>query len=127
MAGKELAAGGKRLARKALYTQLVVMCMLIAICSLGISINAAKSAAVGAIISIVPNLVFAIFAFRFAGASKNELVVKSFSQGAKLRMAIAIILFVVAFRLLHAIPEVVFASFAITTVSYWLAMFRQQH
>ncbi len=126
MAREELAAAGKRLAKKALYMQLVVMFVLVAICGAGMSVNAAKSAAIGALISILPNLVFATFAFKYAGASKNQLVVKSFSQGAKLRMAIAIILFVVAFKLLHAIPEVVFASFAITTVSYWLTMFRQQ-
>ncbi|WP_232373445.1 ATP synthase subunit I [Alteromonas sp. RKMC-009] len=102
------------------------MTLLVIISAWAMSVEVAKSAAIGAFISILPNAIFALFAFRYSGASKNELVVRSFSQGAKLRLVLAVILFVVAFKFLHAIPEAVFAAFAVTTVSYWLAMFRQQ-
>ena len=124
MVKTDLAGTGKRLARNALQIQGITLALLVIVTGLGISVEVAKSVAIGATISILPNLVFARFAFRYAGASKNELVVRSFSQGAKLRLLIAVILFVVAFKTLHAIPEAVFSGFAITTVSYWLAMFR---
>ena len=126
MVNRDLAGAGKKLARHALQIQVIVMTLLVIISAWAMSVEVAKSAALGALISILPNAIFALFAFRYSGASKNELVVRSFSQGAKLRLVLAVILFVVAFKFLHAIPEAVFAAFAVTTVSYWLAMFRQQ-
>ncbi|MBU2978429.1 ATP synthase subunit I [Alteromonas sp. C1M14] len=122
----DLASGGKKLARQALQIQLLVVFLLVVVVALTISSKAAVSAAIGGCISIVPNFIFALFAFRYAGASKNELVVRSFSQGAKLRLVVAVILFVIAFKGFNAIPEVVFSAFAVTSVSYWLAMFRQK-
>ena len=63
------------------------------------------------------------FAFRYAGASKNDLVARSFSQGSKLKLALTIILFVIAFKCLNAAPLEIFMAFVITTASHGLAMF----
>ncbi|MEG3765794.1 ATP synthase subunit I [Alteromonas sp. 14N.309.X.WAT.G.H12] len=122
----DLVSGGRKLARQAIQFQLLVLILLVVVIALTISSEAAISAGIGGCISIVPNFIFALFAFRYAGASKNELVVRSFSQGAKLRLVMAVILFVIAFKGLNAIPEVVFSAFAVTSASYWLAMFRQK-
>lgn len=81
------------------------------------------SAAAGAMISILPTIVFTAFAFRYAGASKNDLVARSFSQGSKMKLALTIILFVIAFKGLNAAPLEIFAAFVITTASHALAMF----
>ena len=82
------------------------------------------SAAAGALVSIIPTLVFSAFAFRYAGASKNALVARSFSQGSKLKLALTIILFVVTFAGLDAAPLEVFVAFVVTTASHALAMFQ---
>ena len=68
-------------------------------------------------------MVFAAFAFRYAGASKNQLVARSFSQGSKLKLALTIILFVIAFKGLNATPLEIFVAYVITTASHGLAMF----
>lgn len=69
-------------------------------------------------------MVFSVFAFRFAGATQLKQINQSFGQGAKLKMALTIILFVVAFAGLKALPLYVFGGYAITTASHAFAMFR---
>ncbi|QJR80966.1 ATPase F0F1 [Alteromonas pelagimontana] len=123
---RDLAANGKRLAKKGTIYQLGIAVLLVLFSSWFISSSIAVSTGIGALISILPNALFAVFAFRYAGASKNELVARSFSQGAKVKLAMTVILFVVAFKGMHADPIAVFLAYAVTTVTYWVALFRRQ-
>lgn len=119
----KLAKRGITLAKKGLLFQIVTATVMVAFAAhIGGAISAI-SAVTGALISILPKTVFTAFAFRYAGASKNELVARSFSQGSKMKLALTIILFVIAFRFLHVMPLVLFMAFVITTVSHALAMF----
>ncbi|MCW8108883.1 ATP synthase subunit I [Alteromonas ponticola] len=120
----EITEKGKKLARiGALYQCIVAVLLSVIIAIAGMKIWA-LSFAIGAVISIVPNGVFALFAFRYSGATKNRLVVKSFNQGAKVKLLITVILFVVAFVQFTIEPLALFAGFVITAASYWLAFFR---
>lgn len=119
----KLAKRGITLARKGLLFQIVTATVMIAFAALIGGEISAISAASGALISILPKIVFTAFAFRYAGASKNELVARSFGQGSKMKLALTIFLFVIAFRFLHVVPLVLFMAFVITTVSHALAMF----
>ncbi len=120
----EMTKRGKKLARTAaLYQCIIAAVITVAIAIVGLKIWAV-SYALGAVISIVPNSVFALFAFRFSGASKNRLVVKSFNQGAKVKLIVTVLLFVVAFVQFQVEPIALFAGFVITAASYWLAFFR---
>ncbi len=118
-----MAAKGKRLAKKGLQTQLVVAFLVALVTGLFGSAHLAVSVSAGAFTSILPNLVFAVFAFKYSGARQNQLVARSFSQGSKLKLALTMILFVVAFKQFpeNALP--IMLGFAVATVSYMLALF----
>jgi ATP synthase protein I len=119
----KLARRGLDLAKKGLLFQAITAIVITGLAGAAGGNHSAISAAAGTLISILPNIVFAIFAFRYAGASKNELVARSFSQGSKMKLALTIILFVIAFKGLNASPLEIFMAFVITTASHGLAMF----
>tara|TARA_X000000368_G_C22659990_1_gene549196 strand:+ start:40 stop:447 length:408 start_codon:yes stop_codon:yes gene_type:complete len=119
----KLARRGLDLAKKGLLFQAITAIVITGLAGAAGGSHSAISAAAGTLISILPNIVFAIFAFRYAGASKNELVARSFSQGSKMKLALTIILFVIAFKGLNASPLEIFMAFVITTASHGLAMF----
>ena len=118
-----LAKRGLDLAKKGLLFQAITALVVTSIAGAAAGGHSAMSAAAGALISILPTVVFTAFAFRYVGASKNDLVARSFSQGSKMKLALAIILFVIAFKGLNATPLELFAAFVITTASHALAMF----
>ena len=113
---------GKILAKKTFQLQLCV----IAICSLLFLVifntYAGLSYLIGAGISVLPSMVFAFFAFRFAGASSKELVMESFSQGSKIKLAMTIILFVLAYQLTLLQPVFMLIGFAITTAIHTIGI-----
>ncbi len=119
----KLARRGLELAKKGLLFQAITAIVITGLAGVAGGSHSAISAAAGTLISILPNIVFAIFAFRYAGASKNELVARSFSQGSKMKLALTIILFVIAFKGLNVSPLEIFMAFVITTASHGLAMF----
>ena len=119
----KLARRGLDLAKKGLLFQAITAIVITGLAGVAGGSHSAISAAAGTLISILPNIVFAIFAFRYAGASKNELVARSFSQGSKMKLALTIILFVIAFKGLNVSPLEIFMAFVITTASHGLAMF----
>ena len=113
---------GKILAKKTFQLQLCI----IAICSLLFLVifntYAGLSYLIGAGISVLPSMVFSFFAFRFAGATKKELVMQSFSQGSKLKLAMTIILFVMAYQLTLLQPVFMLIGFAITTATHTICI-----
>ena len=121
-----LAETGRQLAIKVLISQtLVAMIVTLAITVL-VGKSAGYSALCGAVICLFPSLVFARFAFKYAGASKNELVVRSFSQGAKFKLLLTIILFVAAFKGLNAEPLPLFGTYAATLITQWVVMLKMR-
>ncbi|WP_232365040.1 ATP synthase subunit I [Salinimonas marina] len=121
----DLAATGKSIAKRAIAVQAIVTVVIAIIAGLVTDTKIGLSVFFGALISLLPNMVFAIFAFRFSGARHNQQVARSFSQGAKVKLALSIILFVIAFNWLNASPLALFAGFAVATVSHWLALLQQ--
>ena len=117
-----LANTGRQLARKVLIFQSLVAVFVASLLTIFFGKSAGLSAIYGAVICLLPSLVFARLAFKYAGASQNQLVVRSFSQGAKFKLFLTIILFVVAFAALNAQPVPLFANFAATTAAQWVAM-----
>jgi ATP synthase protein I len=67
----------------------------------------------GGSIGIIPNIVFALKAFKYAGAKSSRLVVESFFSGVKLKMFISALLFALAFRFLTIIPSAFFGTFCL--------------
>lgn len=113
---------GKVLARKTLLIQLYVMAIFSLLFLVIFNTDAGISYFIGACVSVLPSIVFAFFAFRFAGATKKELVMKSFSQGSKLKLAMTIILFVLAYQLTLLQPVFMLIGFAVTTATHTIGI-----
>jgi ATP synthase protein I len=111
---------GKILAKKTFQLQLCVIAICSLFCLIIFNTYAGLSYLLGAGISVLPSMVFAFFAFRFAGATKKELVMKSFSQGSKLKLAI--ILFVLAYQLTLLQPVFMLIGFAVTTATHTIGI-----
>ncbi|MEW9797843.1 ATP synthase subunit I [Alteromonas sp. CYL-A6] len=120
----KLAQPGRNLAKKCLIIQVFTAVFLVLVAAGSGSWHSATSVAAGAVISILPSFIFAGFAFRYAGATQNNLVNKSFGQGVRVKLALTIVLFIIAFAGLKASPVEVFIAFALTTASQVFALFR---
>lgn len=119
----DLVADGKKLAKVGLIVQVIVAAFLIGVTAVLATSTDAVSVALGTATSIIPNGIFAFFAFRFAGAQQTQAVAKSMVQGARFKLIVVAIMFGIAFKVFNAQPVFLFCAFAITIVSYWLTLF----
>ena len=74
---------------------------------------AAKSALVAGAVVIIPNIVFAYKAFKYAGAQASRKVVDSFFSGVKFKMALMALLLALAFKFLVLVPLAFFSMFCL--------------
>jgi ATP synthase protein I len=114
-----LAQEGRQLARKVLFYQWLVAILLALIFFVFIGKYTGISALYGGLICVVPGKVFAFLAFRYAGASQNQLVVRSFNKGSKLKFLITIVMFAVIFRWPNLQPLPLFISYFVTLMVQW--------
>ena len=103
--------------RKYAYQQSALMAFIVTFTTLIIYLiwgyEPAKSAALGGVIGVIPNILFAYKAFKFAGASASKKVVESFFSGVKLKMALTAFLFALAFKFVVLIPLPFFGMFCL--------------
>lgn len=71
----------------------------------------AKSVLTGGIVALIPQIVFAMKAFKYAGARSSKLVVDSFFSGVKLKMILTAFLFALSFKVLVLLPIPFFSMF----------------
>ncbi|WP_456095274.1 ATP synthase subunit I [Paraglaciecola psychrophila] len=114
-----MAQEGRKFARKVLFYQCLVAILLALIFSVFIGKYTGISALYGGLICVVPGKVFAFLAFRYAGASQNQLVVRSFNKGSKLKFLITIVMFAVIFRWPNLQPLPLFISYFVTLMVQW--------
>lgn len=76
----------------------------------------ATSALTGGVVATVPNIVFALKAFKYAGAQSSKKVVESFFSGIKLKMVLTALLFALAFKFLVLLPIPFFVMFCLVMV-----------
>ena len=107
----KLTIAGRRLAwqQNALAISLVLLCSLISYFIWGLDYT--TSILTAGVVTIVPNIVFARKAFKYAGAKSSKLVVESFFSGVKLKMVLTALLFVLAFKFLVLLPIPFFSMF----------------
>ncbi|WP_426359214.1 ATP synthase subunit I [Pseudocolwellia sp. HL-MZ19] len=112
----ELAKIGLRIA----FKQIFITCILVMSFTVGIYIiwdmNSAKSALIGGLIGIIPNIIFALKAFRYAGARSAKKVVESFFSGVKIKMVLTAILFSLTFKFIVIQPLPLFGMFCLVMV-----------
>ncbi|MDN4502280.1 ATP synthase subunit I [Alteromonadaceae bacterium BrNp21-10] len=114
-----LAASGRNLVNKILLFQTCIALLSAGASALFWQPEIALAVFFGAMVSAMTNFIFGTLAFRYAGASKNKLVVKSFNQGLKLKLILTMVLFIVAFQWLALPAMPLLVGFIITLVAQW--------
>jgi ATP synthase protein I len=103
--------------RKLAWQQNILAISIVLVCSLVSyfiwGLEYAKSILAAGIVTIIPNIVFALKAFKYAGAKSSKLVVESFFSGVKLKMVLTAFLFVLAFKILVLLPIPFFSMFCL--------------
>lgn len=112
----ELAKPGLRIA----FIQTIVTIVIVIICTAIMFYVWGKSFAIsallGSFIGIIPNIIFAIKAFRYSGARSAEKVVESFFSGIKIKMVLTAILFSLVFKFIVIEPLPFFGMFCLVMV-----------
>jgi len=103
--------------RKFAYTQAALITVITLIFTLIIysicGFESAKSAALGGVVGIIPNVFFAYKAFKFAGARASKKVVESFFSGVKLKMALMALLLGLSLKFVELSPLPFFSMFCL--------------
>jgi ATP synthase protein I len=118
-----LARPHRQAALKLVGSQALFVLMMTVIAFFGWDMTTAKSALTGGMIVVIPSLVFALYAFRFAGAQSAKMVTSSFYRGQSLKLLTTFVLFVIAFKFLNVKVEPMMLTFIITLMTHWLAPF----
>ena len=112
----DLAKPGLKIAFKQILISFIAVISLTTSIYIIWDIDSAKSALVGGFIGIIPNIIFALKAFRYAGARSARKVVDSFFSGVKIKMVLTAILFSLAFKFLVIQPLPLFSMFCLVMV-----------
>lgn len=101
--------------------QLGITLILAALCAIAFNAQAAKSALLGGLVSIIPSAYFAIKLFKHQGARAAKQIVNSFYKGEALKIILSIILFTAVFILCKITPLAFFASYILVLMTHWFA------
>ncbi|MCO4321257.1 ATP synthase subunit I [Aliidiomarina quisquiliarum] len=118
-----LTLAGRRLAKRLLVVQAAATVFFVVFFAWLYGASGAKTAFAGGIISLVPNTVFAVYAFRFGGARSASEVVRSFYAGEAVKMVLTMVLFALAFITLSGPWLPLFIVFSVVTFMHWLIPF----
>ncbi|MBL4941213.1 MAG: ATP synthase subunit I [Colwellia sp.] len=123
----KLTSAGRKLAlqQNAFALVVVLLCSLVTYFYWGLL--HAQSTLVAGVVAIIPNIFFALKAFKYAGAKSSKLVVESFFSGVKLKMVLTALLFALAFKFLVLLPIPFFAMFSLVMVLPLLTPFIYKH
>jgi len=108
-------------ARRLLAYQLGMGLVIAAFAGIVSGAEAALSAMLGALISAVPNAIFAKKLFQYQGARAAKKIVNSFYQGEAIKLFLSIFLFSLVFIFFSVNPLVFFAAYIMTQMVLWFA------
>jgi len=118
---EKLALKGRQIASKMLKIQLMTV-VLVSLLLLIFDKTAALSTLVGGFVSILPNFLFAFFAFKVAGANQTKQVVSGFYKGEAFKFLTTLLLFVWVFKGLSIYPGMVILGYTVAIISNWIAI-----
>jgi len=116
-----LAGPYRRAALKGVLLQGIVALFAAVIVLVVWGAQAGLSALMGGIAIVMPNFVFALYAFRYVGASKAEQVYDSLKRGKGLKFLLTICIFALVFKHLSVMALPFFCCYILVMFSQWLA------
>ncbi|WP_158972813.1 ATP synthase subunit I [Paraglaciecola sp. L3A3] len=114
-----MAQQGRQLAKKVLFCQSIVAVAAALLYSIFSGKYEGLSALYGGLICVLPGAVFAFLVFRYAGASQNKLVVRSFNKGSKLKFIFTIVMFVLVYQWQNLQPMALLVAYVVTLMAQW--------
>ncbi|MGJ8682284.1 ATP synthase subunit I [Paraglaciecola sp.] len=114
-----MAQQGRLLAKKVLFIQSLVATVLAIFFTVYFGKYDGLSALYGGLICVLPGAVFAFLVFRYTGASRIKLVVRSFNKGSKLKFLFTIVLFVFVYRWQNLQPLTLLITYVVTLMAQW--------
>jgi ATP synthase protein I len=109
----DIAKPGRKFAFKQIAFSLLVVILCTITTYFYFGILSAKSILIGGLVVIIPNVYFALKAFRYAGARSSEKVLESFYDGEKMKILLTAILTALALKFFPIEPIVFFTSFSL--------------
>ncbi|WP_448212327.1 ATP synthase subunit I [Colwellia sp. MEBiC06753] len=113
----QLLKPGRQLMRQQLMLASTLTLVSTAVVYFSWGLSHALSALAGGCIGIIPNFVFALYAFKYAGASASKLVMDSFFKGAKLKMVLTAFLFALSFKFFSLPLAPLFSTYLIAVLT----------
>lgn len=117
----QLARPHRRAALKLVRLQALLAVLTSLIIYFGWGLAAALSGLTGGAVAVIPSFIFAMYAFRFVGATSVKMVAASFYRGQSLKLLTTVVLFIIAFKFLNVIIEPLMVTFIITSLTHWFA------
>lgn len=108
-------------ALKFIYLQGVVALVSALVVWLGWGVLAGKSALIGGFVALLPNFVYTLYAFRFAGARQVQQVYSSIKRGAGLKYLLTILLFALVLKSSTVVLLPFFSVYVLVMTVSWFA------
>jgi ATP synthase protein I len=114
-------ADSRKSAYKLVLCQLVVAGVIALAFFLAADAATAKSAFKGGLVAVIPNCVFAFFAFRFSALDNANTVLAAFMRGQSLKLILTAVLLGVVFSQQQLVAEAFLTGFLLTLLTQWSA------
>ena len=109
----DLAKTGRKFAFKQIYFSFVLLITCTVITFFIWGLFNAKSVLTGGLVVIIPNVFFALKAFRYAGARSSKKVLESFYSGEKMKILLMAILLALTFKIFPIEPIAFFTNISL--------------
>jgi ATP synthase protein I len=119
-------AHARRQALMLVVVQAAIAAVVAVVCAGLSGAPAALSALVGGGIGVAASLAQVVLSFRARAAGNPAAIARGFYRGEALKIAVTVMLFVIALRARRFMPGALFAGYVATFVAYWLALARAQ-
>ncbi|WP_404341664.1 ATP synthase subunit I [Pseudoalteromonas mariniglutinosa] len=109
----KLASPYRLAALKLICLQGIVALLVAVMIFIGWGVDVGLSALAGGAVAVLPNFVFAVYAFRFVGASKANQVYASLKRGNGLKFLLTIVMFALMLKLYPVILLPFFCAYVL--------------
>jgi ATP synthase protein I len=104
--------------------QVAIAGIVALVCAASIDPQAGLAAAIGGGIGAVASLAQVASGFRRSAAGDARAIARGFYRGEAMKIAVTVLLFVLALRGRHLAAGPMFAGYVATFVAYWVALLR---
>ena len=119
----KLAKNSHRAGLKLVSFQLLFVLFIALVLTVFFSAKSGYSGLAGGITFVLPNTIFVLMTFAYAGASKSKLIIRGFYVGEAIKLILTVILFSLFLKYGALSLASFYISFSLLVVSQWLAPF----